>query len=113
MPDLPPDDLDPIRELREQIRATREAAERLAEESANGFGERTAEHAEEVQALAAVLQSLRDLIPAELEAQFREVLRQVLLLVRALIDWWVERIEPDATATRPSAVPDIHDIPID
>ncbi len=123
-----PDPDDPLEDLRARIRATQEAAERLAGEAAGAraawdagheppAGWTTAEEhrtrTDEVQALAALLQTLRDLVPSDLEAQIREVLRQVLLLVRALIDWWVERID-NPPAASPRAVPDdgIEDIPI-
>lgn len=127
---MPDDTDDPLADLRERIRATQEAAERLAGEAAGarrawdegrdpGDGWATAaEHREktdEVQALAALLQTLRDLVPADLEAQVREVLRQVLLLVRALIDWWVERIDQHAPAARPGSggLAAVEDIPVD
>jgi hypothetical protein len=41
-------------------------------------------------------------VPADLEAQLREVTRQVLLLVRAVVDWWLERVEPGPA---PAAAP--------
>ena len=127
MPD-DPQEPDPIAELRAQIRATRDAAEQLAGEAASarsawesggapqGFAT-AGEHrqrTDEVQALAGLLQSLRDLIPADLEEQFRELVRQVLLLVRALIDWWVARIEAPPPAEGPAAAgpSDVQDIPI-
>jgi uncharacterized protein (DUF2267 family) len=113
---MPDDPDDPLDDLRERIRATQQAAERLAGEIPNGFASEREhrEHTEEVQALAALLQTLRDLIPAELADQFREVVRQVLLLVRALVDWWIERMESDApspAATRRE--PPVEEIPID
>ncbi|WP_255450744.1 hypothetical protein [Conexibacter sp. W3-3-2] len=40
-------------------------------------------------------------------------MRQVLLLVRALIDWLVERMGPASATPRPAgAGPDVQDIPI-
>lgn len=118
MPDPPdPPEDDPLDQLRERIRATQEAAERLAGEAADARRATTEgrvppagwqtpdQHAErnsEVQALVALLEALRDLIPEELKDQFREVVRQLLLLLRALIDWWVERIE-STSATRRGA----------
>jgi hypothetical protein len=127
-----PDDTDPddpIADLRERIRATQEAAERLAGEAAGARREWDAgrvppagwasarEHGErtdEVQALASLLRTLRDLVPADLEAQVREVLRQVLLLVRALIDWWVERIDgAPAPAKRGGGQAAVVDLPVD
>ncbi len=114
---MPDDPDDPIDELRERIRATQREAERLAGEIPPG-GFETArenrEHADEVQALAALLQTLRDLIPPDLQEQFREVMRQVLLLLRALVDWWLDRLDRDgAPAGGPVVAPDVEDIPID
>ena len=117
---------DPLDDLRRRIEATREAAERLAGEAAQARedvragreasnGWRTPqdheERTSELQTLVALLESLRGLVPAELQAQVTEVIRQVLLLVRAMIDWLVERLE---TAHRPSPGdgPDVQDIPI-
>jgi hypothetical protein len=114
---MPDDPDDPIDELREQIRAAEREAERIASEVPPG-GFQTArenrDHADEVQALAALLQTLRELVPAELQEQFREVMRQVLLLLRALVDWWIERLEseaPPSSVARPA--PAVEDIPID
>ena len=111
-------DPDPLNELREQIRMTEQAARKLAGEATGARArERSGEvppagwaspedHAQrqsEVQQLAALLGSLRDLVPPELAGQVREVLRQVLLLLRALIDWWVERMDVAAGQPRAAA----------
>src|SRR5690349_9523859 len=114
---MPDDPDDPIDDVREQIRAAEREAERIAREVPPG-GFETArenrEHADEVQALAALLQTLRDLVPAELQEQFREVMRQVLLLLRALVDWWIERLDNEAPVARaPAGEPPVEDIPID
>ena len=105
---------DPLDELRARVRATQEAAERLAGEwrpPSQGWGaQERDETVKEIQALAGLVTSLRDLVPPELWAQLREIVRQLLLLVRAIIDWWVERIE--AAPARGSQPPDLQDIPI-
>jgi hypothetical protein len=62
----------------------------------------------EVEAVVELLTRLRELVPPELQAQLAEVVRQVLLLVRAVLDWWVARLEP-ARGDRP----DVEDIPLD
>ena len=92
---------DPLTELRERVQAAQEAAERLA-------GEARHETRDELEALVGLLRTLRELVPAELQQQLTETIRQVLLLVRALVDFWVERLE----APRPEAV-EVQDIPID
>lgn len=127
MPDAPDD---PLEELRQRIQATQDAAERLAREASDARethraggeppeGWRTeADHEArtgELHALVTLLDSLRGLIPAELQAQLTEVVRQVLLLVRALIDWLVERLDVGkGTGGRTAGVdgPDVQDIPI-
>jgi hypothetical protein len=102
---------DPLDALRERIRATQEAAERLAGEAAAPGAAPRAEQEEtvrEAQALVALLQTLRELVPPELWQQVRELIRQLLLLVRAIIDWWVDRME---TGPR-GAAPVVEDIEI-
>jgi hypothetical protein len=61
----------------------------------------------DLELLAQVLQSLRDLVPPELQRRLAEALREVLLSLRALIDWYLERLE------RRRAEPvEVQDIPI-
>jgi hypothetical protein len=61
----------------------------------------------DLELLAQVLQSLRDLVPPELQRRLTQALREVLLAVRALIDWYLERLE------RRRAEPvEVQDIPI-
>lgn len=128
MPERPDDPLD---ELRQRIHATQDAAQRLAQEAAGAKaahdagevppigwrtdGEREARTGE-LQALVALLESLRGLVPTELQEQLTEVVRQILLLVRALIDWLVERMEQQAGGVGRAAAsgggPDVQDIPI-
>jgi hypothetical protein len=61
----------------------------------------------DLEVLAAVLHSLRDLIPPELQRRVAEALRELLLAVRALIDWYLERAEQ-----RRAAPTEVQDIPI-
>jgi hypothetical protein len=126
-----PDD-DPVADLRARILETKEAAERLharADEArrADDLGDippggwatpadRSA-RADEVHALAELVRALRELVPFELRDQVTEVLRQLLLLVRAIIDWWVDRLELDPATPRTAdparpAAPHVEDIPI-
>jgi len=50
-------------------------------------------------------------VPPELWQQIRELIRQLLLLIRAIIDWWVDRIEPGPSRPRGAATP-VEDIEI-
>ena len=106
---VPPEPMptdDPLDALRERIRATQEAAEQLAGAPRGDGDEQTARDA---QALVALLQTLRDMVPPELWQQIRDLIRQLLLLIRAIIDWWVDRI--DRPAVRGEAV-EVEDIPL-
>jgi hypothetical protein len=103
---------DPLEDLRERLHATREAAERLAGDiprqgwATPDDGRATAQ---ELQALVAVVASLRELVPPELWEQVRELVRQVLLVLRALLDHLVDRLGRDrqAAAAGQAAVEDI------
>jgi hypothetical protein len=127
-PQTSPDD--PLDSLSERMRAAQETAERLvreateaaqqaADESNPGAGPgdrppprgyadpRARERSAEVQALAALLDLGRTLAPPELRQQLLELVREILLLVRAIIDWYLERLERG----RKRAV-EVEDIPI-
>jgi hypothetical protein len=95
---------DPLSELRERVQAAQAAAERLAGEA----HEVPPQTRDELDALVGLLRALRELVPPELEQQVTDVIRQVLLLLRALIDYWVERLEP----ARENAEAEVQDIPI-
>jgi hypothetical protein len=61
----------------------------------------------DLDALVLLLLSLRDLIPLELQRRLIEALRELLHAIRALIDWYLERLE------HPRAEPaEVQDIPI-
>ena len=88
--------------------AAQAAAERLAGEARDHARERPRQDArDELDALVGVLRALRELVPPELQHQVSELIRQVLLVLRAIIDFWVERLD----APRAAEV-DVQDIPI-
>jgi hypothetical protein len=97
---------DPLAELRERVHAAQAAAERLAGEAREHAPR--ADARDELDALVTLLRALRELVPPELQAQVTDVIRQVLLLLRAVIDYWVDRLD----APRPTEV-EVQDIPID
>lgn len=115
--------------LRARLQATQEAAQRLAEEaSRSGRDQRpppngwdVPRHAEEtgaeLDAIVGLLTALRDVLPDELRAQLAELVRQLLLFVRAVLDWWIERMEAEAAGGGAGRAPGdepgaVQDIPI-
>ena len=116
-----PDDLDAatLRRLEERLDRAAAAAERLLADAVpeSGWqrrltdGERTRLGGwlsdEDAELLAALLTGLRDRIPAELQQRLAAAIHEVLLALRALIDWYLERSE------RRRATPtEVQDIPI-
>jgi hypothetical protein len=122
MADEPPDAL---RRLEERLSRASDAAERLIAEAARtdprdrpppaGWqapprddDDSRARGASEVEALMQALQALRELIPPDVLDRLAAALREVLLAIRALIDFYLERIE-----RRPAEPVEVQDIPID
>jgi hypothetical protein len=88
------------------------ARERAGEVPAAGFegeraeGERSA--FPDIQALAGLLEAARSSLPPELAHQLAQAARELLIALRALIDWWIARLERE-----PQAPVEVQDIPID
>ncbi len=110
----PPEALDA---LRDRLRATQEAAQRLADEAASesrvppagwDVPGRADEANAELEALVRMLAMLREVVPPELRAQLAELVRQLLVFVRAVLDWWIERMEDGPRGDEPR----VEDIPI-
>jgi hypothetical protein len=57
--------------------------------------------------LFAIAEALRRGLPRDLQGQFTSLLREALLTMRALIDWYLERLD------RAERGPEVEDIPID
>ena len=110
-----------LHRLEERLDRASETAERLIAEAASRASRRpppsgwqqpqdaTAAEggASELELLSQLLHSLRDLIPPELQRRLAEALRELLLALRALIDWYLER-----TARRSARSTEVQDIPI-
>jgi hypothetical protein len=58
-------------------------------------------------ALFVLLDGLRRVAPRELDDQLTKLIREFLLTLRALIDWYLERLD------RPRREPGVEDIPIE
>jgi hypothetical protein len=115
-----------LRRLEQRLDRASEAAERLIAEAAAAAvrepppagwqqRERDADAAAsergaaglEFELLLEAIQALRDRIPPELQRRLGEALREVLLAIRALIDWYLERRERRGGEPAPA-----RDIPI-
>jgi len=110
---MPEPERDPLDELRDRVRATQEAAERVMRQEVppRGWAVPSREGDEatsEIQSLIELLRSLRELLPPELREQVTELVRQLLLVLRALIDFLVDRLERGPRGGEP----EVEDIPI-
>lgn len=105
----PPDESTPpapdaLRGLNERLERASEAAERLFSEAGaarpppagwqkvSSADDRPAD-GRELELLGQLIHSLRELLPADLERRLAEALRELLIALRALIDFYLERLE--------------------
>lgn len=58
--------------------------------------------------LLALIESLRSAVPHDVSEQARGLLRELLLTLRALIDWYLERLDAE-----PEEEPRVEEIPIE
>ena len=58
-------------------------------------------------ALFVLLDGIRRAAPREVQGQLTQLIREFLLTLRSLIDWYLERLD------RPRRQPEVEDIPID
>ena len=63
--------------------------------------------ARQVDGLVAALGALRDLVPPELQRRLAEAVRELLVAIRALLDWYIEHLDSE-----PPASGEVEDIPI-
>jgi hypothetical protein len=108
---------DALRRLEDRVGRASEEAQRLIDEAQakpppagwqapQGDGPRDSVGGE-LDALISAVRSLRDLVPPEVMQRLAEALKEVLLAIRSLIDYYVERLE------RPrEEPPEVTDIPI-
>jgi|SRR5436305_7003965 len=109
---------DSLRRLEERLSSASDAAERLIAEAAR-MGERgkpppagwqaPAEEDRarggELEVLIQAVRALRELIPPDVLERLAAALKELLLAIRALIDWYLERI--DRRRAEPAEVEDI------
>ena len=123
-----------LRRLEQRLEQASDAAERLLSEAAQAAASRLAEGprdgagapppagwqtprepagdaparpGEDLDLLVQLVRSVRELIPPELQRRVGEALRELLLALRALIDWYLQRIEQ-----RRATPAEAQDIPI-
>jgi hypothetical protein len=113
-----------LRRLEERLERASDAAERLiAEAAARAAGPPKPPPAgwqspdpeadsprgrdRDLELLVGMVRSLRELIPPELQQRLTVALREVLLAIRALIDWYLERLDQ-----RRAEPVEVQDIPI-
>ena len=110
-----------LRRLEERLSQASEAAERLLGEAARsargnrpppaGWQQATEPEAErpgEFEVLLAAVGVVRELIPPDVLARLAAAMRELLLALRALIDFYLERLDRPRSSPEP-----IRDIPID
>jgi hypothetical protein len=118
---------DPLSEMRTQVDAAYAAADRLVREAEaaarerarsagdpppSGYeGERAAGERSafgDLQALAGLVDVARSSMPPEVARQLAAAARELLIALRALIDWWITRLE-----RVPEPPVEVQDIPIE
>jgi hypothetical protein len=119
MPEADP--LGAVREAERLVREAQERAEAIAREQPAGgpppsgwdvpHEQRSAGSPfPDLAALAGLLEAARGAVPPDLARQLADALRELLLALRALIDWYLERLgEPDAGRSDV----EVEDIPLD
>ena len=126
---------DPISDLRAHVDAAHAAADRLVQEANARAAAAEAASREQTRdvpphgwdvprpendpasitpdlaAIMALMESVRGVVPDDISAQLAHALRELLLALRALIDWYVDRLE-GLGAPRPAADKPVEDVPI-
>ena len=110
-------DPDELRAQDEQAERLVREAQRVAEEAAartvppRGWsvpGEERSSAFGDLGQLAALIESLRGVVPPELARPLADALRELLIALRAVLDWYIARLEAPEPASS-----DIEDIPVE
>ena len=110
---MPEDPLDAVREAERLVREATERAERIgAEVPPRGF-ENPKEHAAsspppfpDLSALTGLMDLARSSLPPDLQRQLQQALRELLIALRAVLDYSIDRLEPGPEPP-PATVEDI------
>jgi hypothetical protein len=116
MDETPPQPEDPLEILRGHLRSAQEAAQHLLAESsrtpARGWeplsDAQAQETANDILGLSELLRAVRELLPDDMREQLTELIRQLIAVLRALLDVLLSRIRPPEHP----ASSEIQDIPI-
>jgi hypothetical protein len=107
-----PDPLQAVREAERLVREATERAERLAAEvPPRGYEEVRSAAGQafpDLSALNGLLELARGSLPPELQRQVAQALRELLIALRAVLDYSIDRLEPGPP---PPSAP-VEDIPI-
>jgi hypothetical protein len=113
---VPEDPLETVRQAERLVREATERAERIAGETPpRGFqepredaGPPTPPPFPDLSALTGLVELARGSLPPDLQRQLQQALRELLIALRAVLDYSIDRLEPGPPP--PSAT--VEDIPI-
>jgi hypothetical protein len=94
--------------IREAQRAAEAAASAVPPRGWSTPGDERTPPAFDLGQLTALVESLRGVVPPELARQLADALRQLLLALRAVLDWYIARLDGGETPER-----DVQDIPVE
>jgi hypothetical protein len=94
--------------MREAERAARAASGAVPPRGWSVPGEERLPPAFDLGQITALVESLRGVVPPELMHQLADALRELLIALRAVLDWYIARLEPGEP---PSS--DVQDIPVE
>ena len=112
---MPDDPLEAVRDAERLVREATERAERIgAEVPPSGFQEPTASSEKgggappfpDLSALYGLMDLARGSLPPELQRQLQQALRELLIALRAVLDYSIDRLEPGPEPP-PATVEDI------
>ena len=95
--------------VREAQRAAEEAAARAVPPRGWSVpGEERSSAFPDLAQLTALIESLRGVVPPDLARQLADALRELLIALRAVLDWYIARLEPPDPPDS-----DVQDIPVE
>jgi hypothetical protein len=115
-----PDPREAVREAERLVREATERAEAIVREGAarvpprgfeapaDGGGAAREQPFPDLAALTGLLEVARGALPPELQRQLAQALRELLIALRAVLDYSIDRLEPG-----PPAAAQVEDIPIE